>query len=140
MSDVFSKEKRSWIMSRITGGDTEPEIIVRKMLHAMGYRFRLHVRHLPGKPDIVLPRHRKVVFVHGCFWHGHEGCPRSKRPTANAEFWNSKIDSNIRRDRLAVQNLLNDGWEVLVVWSCEVKRPHILSEKLKSFLGEESRS
>ena len=88
MTDVFSQEKRSWIMSRVKGRDTKPEILVRSFIFRMGFRFRLHRRDLPGTPDIVLPRHSKVIFVHGCFWHGHKRCPRSKRPTTNANFWN----------------------------------------------------
>lgn len=121
-------------MSRISGGNTKPEIVVRKMLHAMGYRFRLHVHSLPGNPDIVLPRYRKAIFVHGCFWHGHEGCPRSKRPTTNVDFWNTKIDANIRRDLVTLQNLASAKWDVLVVWGCEIKRHDVLIEKLHYFM------
>jgi DNA mismatch endonuclease (patch repair protein) len=137
MSDVFSKEKRSWVMSRISGGDTKPEITVRKILHAMGYRFRLHVRRLPGNPDIVLSRHRKVIFVHGCFWHGHRGCPRSKRPSTNVDFWNAKIDANIRRDEKVSQELERRGWKVLIVWECEVKLRDPLMRRLAAFMAEE---
>lgn len=121
-------------MSHIPGGNTKPEIVVRKILHAIGFRFRLHVRHLPGKPDIVLPRHKKVIFVHGCFWHGHEGCSRSKRPTTNEDFWNVKIDANIKRDNNAQQDLLNAGWNVLVIWGCEIKKRDKLIEKLLHFM------
>jgi len=99
MTDVFSQEKRSWIMSRVKGRDTKPEILVRSFIFRMGFRFRLHRRDLPGTPDIVLPRHGKVIFVHGCFWHGHKRCPRSKRPTTNENFWNKKLDGNIKRDK-----------------------------------------
>jgi DNA mismatch endonuclease (patch repair protein) len=99
----------------------------------------LHVRQLPGKPDIVLSRHRKVIFVHGCFWHGHEGCPRSKRPTTNEDFWNAKIDANIRRDIAARQELSSAGWDVLAVWGCEIKKRDALMEKLLYFMtGKES--
>ena len=94
MPDVFSKSKRSEIMSHIGQKDTQPEIVVRKMLHRMGYRFRLHRKDLPGKPDIVLPKYRKVIFVHGCFWHGHEGCPRAALPETNREFWEQKVEKN----------------------------------------------
>lgn len=121
-------------MSRISGGNTKPEITVRKILHGMGFRFRLHVRNLPGTPDIVLPRHRKIIFVHGCFWHGHQGCLRSKRPSSNAEFWNAKIESNIERDRKNLTALAEAGWKTLVVWGCETKKPELLIEKLKNFL------
>lgn len=125
-------------MSRISGGNTKPEIIVRKLLHAQGYRFRLHVRNLPGKPDIVLPRYRKVIFVHGCFWHGHMGCRRAERPATNEEFWNAKIDSNIRRDASAQQLLSALGWEVLVVWSCETGKPEELTNKLIQFISSKT--
>ncbi|WP_129127079.1 very short patch repair endonuclease [Geomonas oryzae] len=134
MSDVFNKEKRSWIMSRIRGGNTKPEITVRKLLHGMGFRFRLHVKTLPGKPDIVLPRYRKVILVHGCFWHGHQDCPRSKRPATNAEFWNDKITANMERDRRNKSALEDAGWQVLELWTCELKDTERLSERLKCFL------
>ncbi len=93
--DAFSREKRSQIMSRVSGKNTKPELIVRSQLHKLGYRFRLHRKDLPGKPDITLPKHKKVIFVHGCFWHGHTDCRRSKRPTSNEKFWNEKLDKNI---------------------------------------------
>lgn len=121
-------------MSRISGGNTKPEITVRKIVHGMGFRFRLHVRKLPGNPDIVLPRHRKVIFVHGCFWHGHEGCPRSKRPTTNVHFWDTKIACNIERDKKNLTDLAEAGWQTLVIWGCETKKPELLIEKLKNFL------
>ena len=122
-------------MSRVSGGDTKPEIVVRKLLHAMGFRYRLHVRRLAGTPDIVLSRHRKVIFVHGCFWHGHEGCVRSKRPATNKKFWNMKIDANIERDRKAQEVLASAGWGILVVWECETKERNNLVEKLCGFMA-----
>ena len=122
-------------MSRISGEDTKPEITVRKILHAMGYRYRLHVRRLPGNPDIVLSRHRKVIFVHGCFWHGHPGCPRSKRPSTNVDFWNAKIDANIRRDERVVRELVSEGWMVLIVWECETKMTDQMIEKISEFMA-----
>lgn len=134
MADVFSKEKRSWIMSRIRGRDTKPEMLVRSVVHRMGFRFRLHCRELPGKPDIVLPRHKKVIFVHGCFWHGHKQCLRSRRPTTNTEFWNKKLDANIARDKRVRMNLRRLGWKVLVVWECETSDPDRLFAKLERFL------
>jgi DNA mismatch endonuclease, patch repair protein len=94
--DVFSKGKRSQIMSRISGKDTKPEILVRSLLHRMGFRFRLHTKDLPGKPDITLPKHKRVIFVHGCFWHGHKDCTRSKRPSTNVEFWNKKFEKSFK--------------------------------------------
>lgn len=125
-------------MSRISGGDTKPEVVVRKLIHGMGFRFRLHVKNLPGKPDIVLPRHRKIIVVNGCFWHGHQDCARSKRPTTNVEFWNSKIAGNIARDKRNLAALNKMGWQTLVIWSCETKRPEQLLQKLKSFLLPET--
>jgi len=135
--DVFSREKRSQIMSRIGGKNTKPELLVRSILHKMGYRFRLHRNDLPGKPDITLPKYKKVIFVHGCFWHGHADCSRSKRPTTNIKFWRDKLDKNIERDKTLENDLKALGWKVLVVWSCEVKDPVRLKNKLLSFLEGE---
>lgn len=132
--DIFSREKRSQIMSRVGGKNTKPEIAVRSLLHNMGYRFRLHRKDLPGKPDIILPKHKKVIFVHGCFWHGHAGCSRSNRPTTNQEFWREKLDKNIERDKVTVNALKQSGWEVLTVWTCEVNDTNKLKTKLLSFL------
>jgi DNA mismatch endonuclease, patch repair protein len=132
--DVFSREKRSQIMSRVSGKNTKPELVVRSLLHKMGYRFRLHRKDLPGKPDITLPKHKKVIFVHGCFWHGHTDCPRSKRPTTNKKFWREKLDKNRERDKASVNNLKELGWDVLVVWTCEVNDVFKLKNKLFSFL------
>jgi DNA mismatch endonuclease (patch repair protein) len=137
MTDVFPIEKRSWIMSRVKRRDTKPEVLVRSFVHRMGYRFRLHRRELPGNPDIVLARHKKVIFVHGCFWHGHKGCPRSRRPTTNENFWNNKLNGNIKRDRLICRELRRIGWKVLVVWECETKASEILLGKLERFLYDE---
>ena len=137
MTDVFSKEKRSWIMSRVKGRDTKPEMLVRSFVHRMGFRFRVQRRDLPGNPDIALPRHRKVIFVHGCFWHGHKGCPRSKRPTTNKTFWNKKLDGNIERDKRFRGKLHRMGWKVLVVWQCDTRKPEKLLAKLERFLHDE---
>lgn len=106
-------------MSRIRSGNTAPERSVRRALHAAGFRFRLHVRDLPGRPDVVLPKHRTVVMIHGCFWHGHD-CPRGRRPAANAEFWTKKIERNQERDTAAVTALQASGWNVLTVWTCRL--------------------
>ena len=132
--DVFSREKRSQIMSRVSGKNTKPELVVRSLLHKMGYRFRLHRKDLPGKPDIALPKYKKVIFVHGCFWHGHTDCPRSKRPTTNKKFWRKKLDKNRERDKASIDNLKELGWDVLVVWTCEVNNVFKLKSKLLSFL------
>ncbi len=132
--DVFSREKRSQIMSRVSGKNTKPELVVRSLLHNMGYRFRLHRNDLPGKPDITLPKYKKIIFVHGCFWHGHIDCPRAKRPTTNKKFWNEKLNKNIERDKITVNNLKALGWDVLTVWTCEVKDTEKLRNKLLSFI------
>ena len=136
MADIFTKEKRSQIMSRVRGKDTGPEKMVRGALHRMGYRFRLHRRDLPGNPDIVLPKHRKVIFVHGCFWHGHENCSRSSRPASNTEFWETKISRNIQRDRNNLAELNERGWKTLVIWGCETKKTEKLCAKLEDFLAK----
>lgn len=121
-------------MSHISGRNTKPEIVVRKLLHRMGYRFRLHDKRLPGKPDIVLPRHKKIIFVHGCFWHGHPDCKRAKLPTSNVDFWQAKIAGNIKRDGENIAALAKQGWKVLIVWGCEISPNGPLGEKLKGFM------
>lgn len=113
---------------------TLPEVVVRRALHAMGYRFRLHKRNLPGTPDIVLPRHKKIVLVHGCFWHGHENCKKATLPKNNANTWALKIEANRARDERTISTLRELGWDVLVLWGCEVLRPEVLVRKLKEFL------
>ncbi len=120
--DRLSPEHRSWNMSRIRGRDTTPERIVRSLLHRMGYRFRTHISKLPGRPDIVLPKYCTVIFVHGCFWHRHEGCKYSYVPKSRTEFWRRKFDANVARDREVRGQLRALGWKVAVVWECEVQR------------------
>lgn len=124
-------------MSRISGKNTRPEILVRSMLHKMGYRFRIHRKDLPGTPDITLPKYKKVIFVHGCFWHGHPKCPRAKRPGTNTTFWNEKIDGTIKRDEENLRRLESLGWTVLILWECEIKNMDILKRKLIAFLETE---
>jgi DNA mismatch endonuclease (patch repair protein) len=136
MTDVFTPEKRSRIMARVKGADTRPEMIVRSMAHRMGFRFRLHVRDLPGRPDLVFPRHKKIIFVHGCFWHGHDGCRRSARPTTNTEFWNRKLSGNVERDKRNREALIEAGWKVLVVWECETRDRERLKAILIDFLQD----
>jgi DNA mismatch endonuclease, patch repair protein len=136
MADVFTREKRSLIMARVKGRNTQPELLVRSILHRLGYRFRLHFRDLPGCPDVALPRHRKVVFVHGCFWHGHEGCPRSARPTTNRVFWEKKLSGNMDRDKKNLAALEEMGWKALVVWTCETKNVERLTDTLSRFMAE----
>lgn len=135
--DIFDKNKRSWLMSRVESKNTKPEIIIRSLIHQMGHRFRLYQNNLPGKPDIVLKRHRKIVFVNGCFWHGHDNCSRAKLPESNFEFWAAKIKNNKKRDHKNIELLRNLGWEVLVVWQCEMKNQLFLVEKLKTFLNND---
>jgi DNA mismatch endonuclease (patch repair protein) len=134
MVDTFSPAKRSAIMARIGGKDTAPEMRVRRLLHALGFRFRLHATALPGKPDIVLPRYRKVIFVHGCFWHAHTRCRRATLPTTNAEFWTTKIGKNRMRDRRARRQLRRLGWGVLVLWQCQLSDMDFVTSQLVNFL------
>lgn len=134
MPDVFNPEERSRIMAKVRGENTSPERLVRSLIHKMGYRFRLNVKDLPGKPDIVLKKHKKVIFVHGCFWHQHEGCPHAARPSSNTEYWNKKLDRNMIRDRENVHKLEYLGWNVLIVWECETRDREKLVDKLKGFL------
>jgi DNA mismatch endonuclease, patch repair protein len=108
-------------MGRVRGRDTAPELAVRRELHRRGFRFRLHRQDLPGKPDIVLPKYKTVVLVHGCFWHGHAGCSRSRRPTTNIAFWDRKLDGNISRDAAVRKELEDSGWRVIVVWQCRIR-------------------
>lgn len=138
MADIFSKLKRSEIMASISGKETKPEISVRRFLFREGFRFRKNVKTLAGKPDIVLPKYQTVVFVHGCFWHGHN-CNKAKLPTTNAKFWKTKIQNNIERDKKVKAELKKSGWTVLIVWECKLKGTNLfertmnkLSEKLNA--------
>ena len=121
MTDVFSEAKRSYVMSRVSSKDTKPEKIVRSYLHRAGLRFRLHGPGLPGKPDLVLAKHRTVVFVHGCFWHRHKGCKRATTPKTRKEFWMEKFEKNKARDRRNSRQLKENGWHVTVIWACELE-------------------
>ena len=121
---------RSRNMAAIRGKDTAPELAVRKMLHGMGLRFRLHRKDLPGRPDIVLPRHRTVVFVHGCFWHRHESCRFTTTPKTRREFWQAKFDGNVARDSRNQADLVELGWRVLVVWECELREAAVVHDRL----------
>ena len=126
MADIVSKARRSKMMSRIRGKDTKPELITRRFLHARGFRFRLHYRKLLGKPDIVLPKHKTAIFVHGCFWHRHEGCKYAYEPKSRKAFWKKKFRENVERDRRNREEIHERGWQVLVVWECEVAKPRLL--------------
>ncbi len=135
MPDIFAPEKRHEIMQNVKTKNTAPEIKLRSLLHKNGFRFRVNRKDLPGKPDIVLPKYRAVIFVHGCFWHGHD-CPRGQRPQTNADFWNQKIDRNVIRDKSDVSLLESLGWRVLIVWECEIKKKNeaVLLSRVKEFL------
>jgi DNA mismatch endonuclease (patch repair protein) len=133
LMDVFSKKKRSSIMSKIRSENTLPERTVRSILHRLGYRFRLHVPDLPGRPDIVLHRWRKIVLVQGCFWHCHT-CQLASRPKTNREYWTPKLRRNRKRDRQVLKALQSEGWSVLEVWECEVRTAEGLAERLRTFV------
>jgi DNA mismatch endonuclease (patch repair protein) len=135
MVDVFSRAKRSEVMSRIKARDTKPERLTRSLLHRLGYRFRLHRAELPGTPDIVLPKYRAALFVHGCFWHRHPGCPFAYRPKSNVPFWRTKLNGNVRRDRAVCKQLGRLGWRVLTIWECQTTNVEGLERLLRALLG-----
>ena len=130
MVDKFSKHKRSEIMSHIKSKNTKPEITVRKIIYSLGYRYRLHRKDLPGKPDLAFIKKKKVIFINGCFWHGHSGCKKSALPDTNYEFWNDKIKNNVNRDTRNYKLLKDMGWKYLVIWQCEIKNDNL--ENIKS--------
>lgn len=131
MTDIYTKDKRSKIMSNIGSVSTKPEIIIRKSLFSKGFRYRINYKKLPGKPDIVLPKYRTVIFVHGCFWHAHPNCKDSHLPKSNIEFWENKISSNINRDKNNIKQLADLKWNIIVIWECEIKK-----KSLESLIGE----
>lgn len=137
MADKLSPTQRSTNMSRVHNKNTKPELQVRRVLHRAGYRFRLHRRDLPGSPDIVLPRWKTAIFVHGCFWHGHEGCRRSKLPATRAEFWEAKIERNQDRDRAAKAGLTALGYRVVTLWECELRRESSILSSVNSVTGRD---
>lgn len=134
MVDSLTREKRSWNMSRIRSKDTKPEKIVRSLLHRMGYRFRLHVKDLSGKPDVVLPKYKTVIFVHGCFWHRHPKCKYAYTPKSRIEFWEKKFAENIARFKIVKKELKHLKWNVLVIWECEIKSNADLANKLRKMI------
>lgn len=135
MTDRVSPGKRSRMMAGIRAKDTKPEMVVRRLLHRAGFRYGLHRRDLPGRPDLTLPKLRAVVFVHGCFWHAHQGCKYAATPKSRREFWTEKFQSNRRRDADAVRLLISDGWRVAVVWECLLRRsPESALTSLSAFL------
>jgi DNA mismatch endonuclease (patch repair protein) len=133
MVDHLTPQKRSETMSKIRGKDTTPEMEVRRLVHSMGYRYRLHRTDLPGKPDLTFPSLKKIIFVHGCFWHMHK-CKRL--PKSNTRYWKTKLEENARRDRRVRYQLKKLGWDVLVVWECLTKNPQKLQKRLEKFLSE----
>ena len=137
MSDCFTKEKRSWVMARIRGADTSPERTIRHMLHANGFRFRLHRSDLPGKPDIVLPKYRTVIYVHGCFWHGHR-CQGGRRPLSNTGYWNVKLERNKRRDLQHARTCRRLGWKRIVVWECQLRHPEQVESRVLNLLHSQN--
>lgn len=143
MADVHTPEQRSYNMSRIHGKNTKPEELVRKYLFSQGFRYRKNDVRLPGKPDIVLPKYKTVIFVNGCFWHAHEGCKYFVWPKNNADFWKKKIESNVARDNCNYQQLVQQGWKVIVVWECELQkktRPQTLAQLCLQLKGENNES
>lgn len=138
MADKLSSTQRKYCMSRIRGKNTKPEILVRKGLHARGFRFRLHNKKLPGSPDIVLPKYGVAIMVNGCFWHGHKGCRYATKPKTNVEFWETKIARNLHRDEVTNAHLEALGWHVITVWECELREKSILASRLDA-LAEEIR-
>jgi DNA mismatch endonuclease (patch repair protein) len=137
VTDIISKERRSWNMSRIRGKNTQPELIVRSVLHKMGYRFRLHKKDLPGKPDIVLPKYKTVIFVHGCFWHRHKGCKFAYMPKSRISFWNRKFDRTLQLDKINLIKLKRLGWSVLTIWECNTSNTNKIKQLLKIKLHQE---
>lgn len=125
---------RRRIMSAVRGRDTKPEMIVRRLLHSMNYRYRLHKKGLPGRPDVVFAGRRKAIFVHGCFWHRHPGCSKATDPKTRSEFWSAKFARNVERDGEVERRLKELGWETIVVWECETRSPETLGRRLQSFL------
>ena len=138
--DFITPEQRSWNMSRIRNRDTKPELIVRSLLHRKGYRFRLHRKDLPGKPDIVLPRFKKIIFVHGCFWHRHEECRYAYSPKSRVSFWQNKFSQNVKRDKEVKEALSQLGWQVHVIWECETKKAQLMERTINEIFSECNRN
>lgn len=133
--DTFSPKERSDIMRRVQSKNTTPEMTVRSLLHRLGFRFRLHRKDLPGNPDIILPKHSTVVFVHGCFWHRHAGCSRASTPATRRDYWLPKFKRTVERDRATRKELSQLGWNVIVVWECELRDKGVAAERLQNTIG-----
>ena len=131
--DTFTPAERSAVMKRVRGKDTAPEMTVRRMVHGMGFRYALHRSDLPGNPDLVFPARERVIFVHGCFWHGHSCRAGRNRPASNTNYWTAKLDRNVARDAVNRRRLRNLGWRVLVIWECELKNPNRLRARVSRF-------
>jgi len=134
LTDTLSKKERSERMSRIRSKDSAPELKLRSIIHGMGFRYRLHVKDLPGKPDLVFPSRRSVIFMHGCFWHRHKRCKLARLPKSNLDFWKQKLETNKKRDKTNQNKLIKQGWRVLVVWECEMKDLENVSNLVWDFL------
>ena len=135
MVDRLTPERRSWLMSRVRGKDTGPELRVRRVAHALGLRFRLHRKDLPGKPDLVFPKHHLALFVHGCFWHRHPGCRKATDPKSREQYWRTKFANNVRRDARVVQQLEDLGWRVETIWECESKSHQLIAARLLALIN-----
>lgn len=138
MTDVVGAATRSRMMSGIKGKNTQPEMAVRRYLHASGYRFRLHRKDLPGQPDLVLPKYKLVIFIHGCFWHRHAGCFYATSPVSRKEFWQEKLTKNVERDQRQIEQLNDMGWRVLIIWECGLKHAGLESGELKNLINSNS--
>ena len=136
MTDIFSEEQRSYVMSKVTSKDTKPEKIVRSFLHRSGFRFRLHASCLQGKPDIVLAKHKAIIFVHGCFWHRHKNCKKATTPQSGKKFWKEKFKRNVLRDKKNQKALEQEGWRIQVVWECELSNARKRLERLSNLVEE----
>jgi len=136
--DRFTPEERSEIMRRVRAADTGPELLVRRLVYSMGFRYRLHCSDLPGRPDLVFRKLKRVIFVHGCFWHQHTGCVRSALPKSRASYWREKLLNNVRRDAKAIRQLRHDGWKVLVLWECQLAADRTLERVVSRFLKAQS--
>lgn len=135
MVDIFSREKRSYVMRQVRGKSTAPEKVVRSILRQMGFKYRANQQNLPGTPDIVLPARRKVIFVHGCFWHSHKNCIRARRPKTNRKYWTTKLDRNVARDSSNRRKLYRLGWRSLIVWECKTDDVEKLKRRISKFLS-----
>jgi DNA mismatch endonuclease, patch repair protein len=132
--DTFTREKRSEIMRKVRSFDTAPELLVRRLLHRSGFRFRLYGRDLPGNPDIILPKHKTVILVHGCFWHRHKNCGEATMPKSNASYWEAKFARNVKRDRRIKRDLMRMGWRVITIWECQTRNLLRLLSRIKRAL------